>query len=130
MSEQKLKVVFVTTEVAPWSQVGGLGDVMAALPAALAARGHRVMTVAPRYESYADAWDTGVRVPVQLPSAPAPPTPAADAAAGADAGAGGAAADAYAGGAAAGAHAAAVYARSEGGTAAAAAEAGGVGYAS
>lgn len=32
------QVVFVTTEVAPWSQVGGLGDVMAALPAALAAR--------------------------------------------------------------------------------------------
>jgi hypothetical protein len=32
------QVVFVTTEVAPWSQVGGLGDVMASLPAALAAR--------------------------------------------------------------------------------------------
>jgi NAD(P)H-hydrate repair Nnr-like enzyme with NAD(P)H-hydrate dehydratase domain len=32
------QVVFVTTEVAPWSKVGGLGDVMAALPAALAAR--------------------------------------------------------------------------------------------
>ena len=33
-----MQVVFVATEVAPWSKVGGLGDVMAALPAALAAR--------------------------------------------------------------------------------------------
>jgi hypothetical protein len=33
-----LQVVFVGTEVAPWSKVGGLGDVMSALPAALAAR--------------------------------------------------------------------------------------------
>lgn len=32
------QVVFVTTEVAPWSKAGGLGDVMAALPAALAAK--------------------------------------------------------------------------------------------
>lgn len=32
------QVVFVTTEVAPWSKVGGLGDVMAALPSALASR--------------------------------------------------------------------------------------------
>lgn len=33
-----VQVVFVTTEVAPWSKAGGLGDVMAALPAALAAK--------------------------------------------------------------------------------------------
>lgn len=33
-----VQVVFATTEVAPWSKVGGLGDVMGALPAALAAR--------------------------------------------------------------------------------------------
>jgi hypothetical protein len=32
------QVVFVATEVAPWSKVGGLGDVLAALPVALAAR--------------------------------------------------------------------------------------------
>lgn len=41
---------------------GGLGDVMQALPKALAARGHRVMVVAPRYREYDDAWDTGVRL--------------------------------------------------------------------
>eukprot|EP00775_Hariotina_reticulata_P012719 gene12719-12849_t len=54
-----MPVVFVTTEVAPWSKVGGLGDVMSALPAALAARGHRVMTVAPLYDNYSDVRDTG-----------------------------------------------------------------------
>ena len=40
---------------------GGLGDVMQALPKALAARGHRVMVIAPRYKQYDDAWETGVR---------------------------------------------------------------------
>ncbi len=32
------QVVFITTEIAPWSKVGGLADVLAGLPAALAAR--------------------------------------------------------------------------------------------
>lgn len=31
---------------------GGLGDVMQALPKALAARGHKVMVVVPRYKDY------------------------------------------------------------------------------
>jgi glycogen synthase len=31
---------------------GGLGDVMQALPRALARRGHRVMCIAPRYKNY------------------------------------------------------------------------------
>jgi hypothetical protein len=62
-----IRVVFVTTEVAPWSKVGGLADVIAALPAALAARGHDVMTVAPRYAPYEHAHSTGVTVALQLP---------------------------------------------------------------
>jgi hypothetical protein len=33
-----LQIVFVSTEIAPWSKVGGLGDVLATLPVALAAR--------------------------------------------------------------------------------------------
>ena len=40
---------------------GGLGDVMGALPKALARRGHRVMVVVPRYGNYAEGWETGVR---------------------------------------------------------------------
>ncbi|XXG90032.1 hypothetical protein AAC387_Pa12g1896 [Persea americana] len=42
-------IVFVTAEAAPYSKTGGLGDVCGSLPIALAARGHRVMVVSPRY---------------------------------------------------------------------------------
>eukprot|EP00898_Chlorokybus_atmophyticus_P001292 jgi/Chlat1/2163/Chrsp17S02738 len=59
-----MSLVFVTSEVAPWSKTGGLGDVCGALPAALASRGHRVMVVAPRYGLYPDAVDTGARASV------------------------------------------------------------------
>ncbi|KAI4337976.1 hypothetical protein L6164_016335 [Bauhinia variegata] len=43
-------IVFVTAEAAPYSKTGGLGDVCGSLPIALAARGHRVMVVSPRYQ--------------------------------------------------------------------------------
>eukprot|EP00873_Tetraselmis_striata_P044164 jgi/Tetstr1/464428/TSEL_000101.t1 len=58
-SGSKHTLVFVASEVAPWSKTGGLGDVMGSLPAALANRGHRVMVIAPRYGEYVDAVDTG-----------------------------------------------------------------------
>jgi starch synthase len=44
-----MEILFVASEVAPWSKTGGLGDVAAALPRALAARGHAVTVVSPRY---------------------------------------------------------------------------------
>ena len=44
-----MELLFVASEVAPWSKTGGLGDVAAALPAALARRGHRVRVVTPRH---------------------------------------------------------------------------------
>lgn len=57
-------IVFVTAEASPYSKTGGLGDVCGSLPIALAARGHRVMVVTPRYlngtaadETYAGALD-------------------------------------------------------------------------
>ncbi|GLC41125.1 hypothetical protein PLESTB_001794100 [Pleodorina starrii] len=59
-----LDIVFVAAEVAPWSKTGGLGDVTGGLPIELVKRGHRVMTIAPRYDQYADAWDTSVVVDV------------------------------------------------------------------
>src|SRR5574338_1263331 len=44
-----MDILFVASEVAPWSKTGGLGDVAAALPRALAARGHAGRGVTPRY---------------------------------------------------------------------------------
>lgn len=61
-----MNLVFVGTEVAPWSKTGGLGDVLGGLPPALAGHGHRVMTVSPRYDQYKDAWDTNVLVEVKV----------------------------------------------------------------
>ncbi|KAL6770438.1 GBSS1B [Auxenochlorella protothecoides x Auxenochlorella symbiontica] len=63
-----MRVIFVTTEVAPWSKVGGLADVMGALPPALAARGHQVMTVSPRYRAAEDVLPTDLSVPLDLPA--------------------------------------------------------------
>ena len=61
-----MNVVQVSAEIAPWSKTGGLGDVCGALPAALVARGHRVVTVSPRYKAYEGAWDTTIRARVHL----------------------------------------------------------------
>ncbi len=46
-----MQILFLASEVAPWSKTGGLADVAGALPRALAARGHAVSIVAPRYGS-------------------------------------------------------------------------------
>lgn len=61
-----MNLIFVGTEVAPWSKTGGLGDVLGGLPPAMAANGHRVMTIAPRYDQYKDAWDTNVMIEVKV----------------------------------------------------------------
>ncbi|EPS70541.1 granule-bound starch synthase 1, chloroplastic/amyloplastic, partial [Genlisea aurea] len=61
-----MKLVFVSAEVGPWSKTGGLGDVVGGLPTALAAKGHRVMTISPRYDQYKDAWDTSVIAQVKV----------------------------------------------------------------
>lgn len=44
-----MKICFVTSEVAPFSKSGGMGDVCRALARALAQAGHEVATVSPRY---------------------------------------------------------------------------------
>lgn len=46
-----MKIVFVSSEVVPFSKTGGLADVAGALPAAVAARGHEVTIITPRYGS-------------------------------------------------------------------------------
>lgn len=47
--EDVMRVLFLASEVAPFSKTGGLGDVAGALPAALAALGHEVLVVTPLY---------------------------------------------------------------------------------
>ncbi|KAL4651231.1 hypothetical protein ACB092_01G144400 [Castanea dentata] len=64
--EQGMNLVFVGAEIGPWSKTGGLGDVLGGLPPAMAAKGHRVMTVSPRYDQYKDAWDTSVLVEMKV----------------------------------------------------------------
>ncbi|GKU89083.1 hypothetical protein SLEP1_g3272 [Rubroshorea leprosula] len=73
VSETKVtyNVVFVTAEAAPYSKTGGLGDVCGSLPIALAARGHRVMVISPRYlngtdsdKSFASALDLNQRIKI------------------------------------------------------------------
>src|SRR5947209_4181331 len=44
-----LKVLFVSSECAPFSKTGGLGDVVGALPKALARRGIEARVVMPLY---------------------------------------------------------------------------------
>ncbi len=62
-AETPLDIVFVSAEVAPWSKTGGLGDVVGSLPIALAARGHRVMVIAPRCPT---SWHICISILLQL----------------------------------------------------------------
>ena len=46
-----LKILFASSEVAPFAKTGGLADVSGSLPAALASLGHQVVIVMPLYRS-------------------------------------------------------------------------------
>lgn len=54
-----MRVLFVTPECAPWVKTGGLGEVSAALPQALAERGHDVKVLMPAYRSVRDLLEQG-----------------------------------------------------------------------
>ena len=51
MTMDKLKILMAASEAGPYARSGGLGDVIGALPAALARLGHEVKVVLPRYAS-------------------------------------------------------------------------------
>ncbi|MCX7170486.1 MAG: glycogen synthase GlgA [Proteobacteria bacterium] len=53
---KKLKVLFATSEIAPWVKTGGLGDVCGALPQALRQLGVDVHVLLPRYPALAQAF--------------------------------------------------------------------------
>jgi starch synthase len=46
-----MRILFLSSEVVPWSKTGGLADVSGALPAELRSLGHEVLTITPRYDS-------------------------------------------------------------------------------
>jgi starch synthase len=47
-----MEILFVSTELAPYAKVGGLADVVAALPKALRQLGHRVTILLPRFPAF------------------------------------------------------------------------------
>ncbi len=51
-----MKILFVASEIAPWVKTGGLGDVAAALPAALRAEGVDVRVLVPAYPALKQAF--------------------------------------------------------------------------
>jgi starch synthase len=68
-----MKILFTGSEMTPLARTGGLGDVLEALPAALAARGHEVSVALPCYRGLRDdarlgVRTTGVEIAVQIGS--------------------------------------------------------------
>jgi len=49
-----LKILFIGTEVAPFIKIGGLGEVLYALPKALTELGHDVRTITPKYSTISE----------------------------------------------------------------------------
>jgi starch synthase len=47
-----MEILFVSTELAPYVKVGGLADVVAALPKALRQLGHKVTVLLPRFPAF------------------------------------------------------------------------------
>jgi starch synthase len=47
---EKLKILFIASEMAPFIKTGGLGDVVSVLPKVLSDLGHEVMCVIPKYQ--------------------------------------------------------------------------------
>ena len=61
-----MDIAWVASEMAPFSKTGGLGDVAGALPKALAARGHNVVAISPRYKPVPDARPLAMRARFHL----------------------------------------------------------------
>src|SRR4051812_33019876 len=68
-----MTILFAASEMEPLARTGGLADVLEALPAGLAARGHEVSVVLPCYREIMERKGleirgTGVRIAIQIAS--------------------------------------------------------------
>ena len=61
-----MKVLYVSAEVSPFAKTGGLADVAGSLPGALAAEGHDVRVVMPRYGQIKAAMEYRTDFPVNI----------------------------------------------------------------
>lgn len=62
MSKRKLKIISISSELAPFSQTGGLADVSRSLPKALKRLGHEVIAVTPLYGQVIDKKKEGLKM--------------------------------------------------------------------
>src|SRR5437764_14763495 len=64
-----MRVLHGAAELFPWVKTGGLGDVVAALPPALAALGVDVRLVLPGFAGFVDAFELGQSIRLRTPFA-------------------------------------------------------------
>ena len=69
----RLAILFATSEMAPWVKTGGLGDVAAALPAALRRARHDIRVLIPTYPAMLTAFPQATLLAELPPLAPALP---------------------------------------------------------
>jgi starch synthase len=61
-----MNIAFAASEAAPFSKTGGLGDVLGALPKALAKRGHDVVVFKPAHRETKQHLEGAVRIPLRV----------------------------------------------------------------
>ena len=61
-----MRVLFATSEMAPWVKTGGLGDVAAALPRALASEGCELKLLLPGYSAVLEAFEGRLEIAARI----------------------------------------------------------------
>ena len=67
-----MRILFASSEVAPFIKTGGLADVAGSLPKALAQEGHDVKVILPLYEGVGEQWRSQMNVLSSISTSPCP----------------------------------------------------------